>query len=166
MKSSPQSISLITKIASAIGVMTIVVGCASITQKQDESLASFRDVIVQETKLSDSEREALYQDQLWYSHDAWKKRDPKANLQKGELETIFLECLKASEAIENGISAKIGGKDPVQFMHARATVEICMIGNGFVTKDERKTLICEADEYDVLPICLMARYDVLEQQAQ
>lgn len=153
---------LFFKLISIVVTLSVVTGCANIALKQEESMDAYRKVIDQESLMSDSERDTLYQKQLWYSHDAWRKRDQKSMPKKGQIETDFLQCLQSAKAIEQGISEQIGGVDPIQIIHARASVEICMVSRGYVGKDSTQRLVCETDQYDVLPICLLSRFDVLE----
>lgn len=138
-----------------------VVGCAGVAQKQADSMDHYRDQVELESQMTKSDREALYKAQLWYGHSAWQKKKQSTQLAKGQLEREFLECLQSAEAIEKGISEKMGGIDPIQIIHARASVEVCMVTKGNTGVDASKLLICETDEYDVLPICLMARTEVL-----
>ena len=152
-------------VSTRLGVMALlllfVVGCASIAHKQEESMNAYRAIIDSESKMPKEARDALYEKQLWYSHNAWQKQDSRQKLKSGQLEQEFLQCLQTAEAIEKGISEKMGGIDPIQIVHARASVEVCMVTKGNIGTDRSKLLICEADEYDVLPICLMARTEVL-----
>ncbi len=121
----------------------------------------YRQQLADEARMSQSLRESLYETQLWYSPDLWMKMDGKP-LAKGELETDFLECMKTAKAIEDGISERIGGQDPIQAIHARANVEVCLVSRGYRAKEASKQLICENDRRDVLPVCYFARTQVLE----
>ena len=94
---------LFFKLISIVVTLSVVTGCANIALKQEESMDAYRKVIDQESLMSDSERDALYQKQLWYSHDAWRKRDQKSMPKKGQIETDFLQCLQSDTGIHKSV---------------------------------------------------------------
>ena len=146
------------------GIFCLITGCSHVEQLQQQAMDEYRSSLQTESEMAPKLREQLYMSSLWYNPELWKKTDaPTMSKKQQETERAhtFLECLKIADAIEAGISEKIGGRDPIQMIHARANVEVCMISNDYQAIDKAQRLICEADESDVLPVCVFARSEVL-----
>ena len=151
------------KIAIA-GIFCLLTGCSHVEQLQQQAMDDYRSTLKTESEMLPKMREQLYMSSLWYNPALWEKQSSQSTSKKAqetERAHTFLECLKIADAIEAGISEQIGGRDPIQMIHARANVEVCMISNDYQAINKETRLICEADESDVLPVCLFARREVL-----
>lgn len=130
--------------------------CSHIETSQYAAMAQYRAVIAQEQSWDDQTRETIFLDQIWYNPALWQRAD-SVKVTEGELEKAFLGCLEGAKSVEEGISSNVGGKDPIQIIHARATVELCMISKGYQPINRSRAFICESDHYDVLPVCYFSR---------
>lgn len=138
------------------GAMLFLSACSHIEQSQYQAMDQYRAVIAQEQGWDEATREEIFLDQIWYNPALWQRTDGKTATE-GELEKAFLGCLTGAKSVEEGISSNIGGKDPIQIIHARATVELCMVSKGYQPINKNRALICESDYYDVLPVCYFSR---------
>lgn len=171
------------KVVVMVSISAFFVGCASVADLQNSKMAGYRADIEREYAMSDAAREQYYQDALWFQPSLWKaestqdalisgagQRDQNSrdhNLRSQDLRDHdlrsqdFYSCVQAADAIESGISEQIGGIDPIQIIHARASVELCMVSKEYRAIDPRQTLICESPKSDVLPICVFLQEMVL-----
>ena len=155
-----------------IACALLLTGCSSVMQAQNEAMDHYRSIILEEAKLDAGAREKLYQEEGWYQEKAWRKWGENAGEKKISPEASalrtrdFVECLDAANAIESGISERMGGRDPIQIIHGRATVEVCMVSRGYHLIQYKTPLICETDHYDVLPVCHFARDEILNYRDQ
>lgn len=159
-----------------LGCALLLSGCGSVMQAQQEAMDHYRAIILEEAQLDNSTREQLYQQEGWYQEKIWQKRekggkidgkDASLSPEASALRTRdFVECLESANAIEAGISERMGGRDPIQIVHGRATVEVCMVTRGYHLIPPHRSLICETDQYDVLPVCHFARREILNYRDQ
>lgn len=154
-----------------IACTLLLTGCSSVMHSQNEAMDHYRSIILEEAKLDAKEREKLYQTEGWYQEKVWQKGSSREEIrltpEASALRTRdFVECLDAANAIESGISERMGGRDPIQIIHGRATVEVCMVSRGYHLLPYTTPLICETDHYDVLPVCHFARHEILNYRDQ
>lgn len=145
-----------------------IVGCASVADSQNRAMDNYRAELEKERLMTQEQRDQYYETALWYNPILWQSENASkgGNRQNGEkvaeaIEQDFYSCVKAADEIEKGISAQIGGIDPIQITHARASVEVCMVAKKYRGKDSTQKLICESSDSDVLPICSLARDEIL-----
>lgn len=146
-------------------VLLLLAGCSSVLKEQTAKMDDYRSKLDQERLMTKEERESYYKEQLWYNPALWQTTNHSK--QKGKAEEKmrtqeFFACVQAAEEIEKGISEQIGGRDPIQTTHARATIEVCMISKKYQAIEPKRALICESPESDVLPICTFSRDVVLD----
>ena len=139
-----------------------IAGCASVADSQNRAMDQYRAELETERLMTKEQQDQYYETALWYNPKLWQSQNgsSNANVQK-KLTQDFYSCVQAADEIEKGISAQIGGVDPIQITHARASVEVCMVAKKYRGKDRSQKLICESSESDVLPICSLARDEVL-----
>ncbi len=144
-------------------LLLLLVGCSSVLKEQTAKMDHYRSKLDQERLMTEKEREALYADTLWYNPALWQLNQQSVSaIKREQKQQDFFACVQAAEAIEKGISEQIGGIDPIQVTHARATIEVCMISKKYQAIDGKKALICESPESDVLPICTFSRDLILD----
>ncbi len=144
-------------------VLWLLAGCSSVLDQQTAKMDDYRSTLDQERLMTEKEREALYADSLWYNPELWQLNQQITSATKREQQQQdFFACVQSAEALEKGISEQIGGIDPIQITHARATIEVCMISKKYQAIDREKALICESPESDVLPICTFSRDLILD----
>lgn len=141
-----------SKVVVSSTVFLLISGCSSILEQQTAKMDSYRSTIDQERLMSKEVREQQYRAQLWYNPELWQAQNSAA-VNKKQRTQDFFGCVQAAEEIEKGISDQIGGIDPIQTIHARATIEVCMVSKKYRAVDSQQKLICESSESDVLPIC-------------
>ncbi len=154
-KKGPQLRNLLSKQMIILTAM-LLTACSHIENAQYQAMDQYRAVIVQEQGWDEVTREEIFLDQIWYNPALWQRADGKTATE-GEIEKAFLGCLTGAKSVEEGISSNVGGKDPIQIIHARATVELCMVSKGYQPINKSRALICESDYYDVLPVCYFSR---------
>ncbi len=144
-------------------VLMLMAGCSSVVEQQTAKMDDYRSELDRERLMSQEAREQQYQNQLWYNPELWQSRDVRkmANDPKQRTQNFFA-CVQTAEEIEKGISQQIGGRDPIQTTHARATIEICMISKGYQAIHPSRQLICESEGSDVLPICSFSQDVILD----
>lgn len=148
-------------------ILMLLAGCSTVLEQQTAKMDDYRSVVDQEQLMTKEVREKLYQDQLWYNPDLWQshkssqKSSQKTTIAKQRTQDFF-GCVQTAEEIEKNISVQIGGRDPIQTIHARATIEICMISKQYQAIDRSRKLICESEGSDVLPICDFSHDVVLD----
>lgn len=142
------------KVVVSSTIFMLLAGCSSVLEQQTAKMDDYRSELDKERLMSQEAREKQYQDQLWYNPELWqaKKGSKTANDKKLRTQDFF-GCVQTAEEIEKNISQQIGGRDPIQTTHARATIEVCMISKQYQAIDRTRKLICESPSSDVLPIC-------------
>ncbi|MHC5224947.1 hypothetical protein [Ignatzschineria sp. LJL83] len=145
-----------------------IAGCASVADSQNRAMDHYRAELEKERQMPKEAQDQYYETALWYNPTLWQSENATkmANHQGAKkaqeaIEQDFYSCVQAADEVEKGISAQIGGIDPIQITHARASVEVCMVAKKYRGKDRSQKLICESSDSDVLPICSLARDEVL-----
>ena len=141
------------KIALMSTALVLIVGCSSVLEQQTAKMDDYRSALDKEQLMSEKERQSFYDAQLWYNPNLWQVQNARKGSNAKQLKQDFFGCVSVAEEIEKNISAEIGGRDPIQTTHARATIEVCMISKKYQAIDREKKLICESEGSDVLPIC-------------
>lgn len=146
-------------------ILMLLTGCSNVLERQTAKMDDYRANLDQERLMAEKERESHYKKQLWYNPALWKSQNHhnlNSKAEEKQRTQDFFACVHAAEEIEKGISEQIGGRDPIQTSHARATIEVCMISKKYQAIDSGSTLICESPDSDVLPICTFSQDAVLD----
>ena len=134
----------------------VLLGCQSMEQLYDESYAYHHQNLAREAELPLEVREILAQNELWFNDALWEQKNRTDEMRLQD----YAQCLQTAGSLEEGISAELGERYPIQTVHLRATTEICMLARGYTPKDSKQKLICEERYSEILPICEFTRKQV------
>lgn len=141
------------KVALIGNALMLIAGCSNVLVEQTAKMDNYRAELDKEPLMSEKARQQFYETQLWYNPSLWQAKNARQGSSAKKIKEDFFGCVSVAEEIEKNISAEIGGRDPIQTTHARATIEVCMISKKYQATDREKKLICESAGSDVLPIC-------------